>query len=113
MPTTEVPNDQTSLSLPKEQEEKDGDQTAGSLAKLDENVEEPVADDSSPTQEAAEIECPQGLRLRAIVVALILAIFLVSLDSTIVATTIPKIADEFHTLDDVGSPRSSPLGYVP
>ena len=37
-----------------------------------------------------------------IVVALILSIFLVALDMTIVATAIPRITDQFHSLDQVG-----------
>ena len=102
MSNTEVPSDQTSLTLPKETEDKEGDQAVGTPTKLDEKVEQPAGDESSPTQETAEVEYPQGLRLGAIVVALILAIFLVSLDLTIVATAIPKITDQFHSLDDVG-----------
>ena len=44
---------------------------------------------------------PEGARLVAIIVALALCIFLVSLDLTIVATAIPKITDEFGGLEDV------------
>ena len=46
-------------------------------------------------------EYPSGARLIFIVLALVLGIFLVSLDLTIVATAIPKITSEFHGLDDV------------
>ncbi|CAI4218424.1 unnamed protein product [Parascedosporium putredinis] len=46
-------------------------------------------------------EYPQGLRLTAVVVALVLSIFLVALDMTIVATAIPRITDQFHSLGDV------------
>lgn len=46
-------------------------------------------------------EYPEGGRLVAIVVALALCVFLVSLDLTIVATAIPKITDEFGGLEDV------------
>lgn len=52
-------------------------------------------DDAKPN------EHPSGARLVCIVLALVLAIFLVSLDLTIVATAIPKITDEFHGLADV------------
>ena len=45
---------------------------------------------------------PKSFRLVAIVIALVLSIFLVSLDMTIVATAIPRITDEFHSLNDVG-----------
>ncbi|KAG0652816.1 MFS gliotoxin efflux transporter gliA [Hyphodiscus hymeniophilus] len=47
-------------------------------------------------------EYPSGIKMAFIVVALMLSIFLVSLDMTIVATAIPKITDEFHGLDLVG-----------
>ena len=45
---------------------------------------------------------PHAFQLTFIVVALVLSIFLVSLDMTIVATAIPRITDEFHSLNDVG-----------
>ena len=47
-------------------------------------------------------EYPHAFKLLFIVVALVLSIFLVALDMTIVATAIPKITDEFHSLDQVG-----------
>ncbi|KAK6583081.1 hypothetical protein PZA11_004157 [Diplocarpon coronariae] len=63
-------------------------------------------DDSIQTAVSPEAdgegEYPDGLRMAFIVVALLLSIFLVSLDMTIVATAIPKITDEFEGLDLVG-----------
>ncbi|KAH7163525.1 major facilitator superfamily domain-containing protein [Dactylonectria estremocensis] len=47
-------------------------------------------------------EYPTGLKMFFIVLALVLSIFLVALDMTIVATAIPKITDEFKGLDKVG-----------
>ncbi|KAF6826798.1 major facilitator superfamily transporter [Colletotrichum plurivorum] len=52
-------------------------------------------------QEQANAEYPSGMLLAFIVVALVLSIFLVALDMTIVATAIPKITDEFKGLDQV------------
>jgi len=49
----------------------------------------------------ASHEYPTGMRLSMIIVALVLSIFLVALDMTIVATAIPKITDEFKRLDEV------------
>ncbi|KAI9706192.1 MAG: hypothetical protein M1820_004953 [Bogoriella megaspora] len=43
-----------------------------------------------------------GFRLFTTVLALILSMFLASLDMTILATAIPKITDQFHSLNDVG-----------
>ncbi|KAJ7886158.1 DHA14-like major facilitator [Mycena olivaceomarginata] len=48
------------------------------------------------------IEYPQGLKLFLISLALCLSVFLVALDNTIIATAIPKITDQFQSLDDVG-----------
>ena len=45
---------------------------------------------------------PHGLRLFFIIAALVLSIFMGALDMTIVATAIPRITDEFHSLDQVG-----------
>ena len=50
----------------------------------------------------ATADYPKAFKLAFIVVALVLSIFLVALDMTIVATAIPKITDEFHSLDQVG-----------
>ncbi|RYP24792.1 hypothetical protein DL765_000338 [Monosporascus sp. GIB2] len=46
-------------------------------------------------------EYPKGFRLASIVIALNLCVFLMSLDNTIIATAIPKITDEFQSLEDV------------
>lgn len=47
-------------------------------------------------------EYPTGLKLGLISLALCLSVFLMALDNTIIATAIPKITDEFHSLPDVG-----------
>ena len=44
---------------------------------------------------------PTALKLVSVVVALVLAVFLASLDMNIIATAIPRITDQFHSLDDV------------
>ncbi|KAL4881202.1 MFS general substrate transporter [Aspergillus karnatakaensis] len=49
----------------------------------------------------ADAEYPQGISLALIVLAVVLAIFLISLDQTILGTAIPKITDEFGGLDKV------------
>ncbi|KAL2069298.1 hypothetical protein VTL71DRAFT_15636 [Oculimacula yallundae] len=45
---------------------------------------------------------PVGYQLLLICVAICLAIFLVALDNSIIATAIPKITADFHSLSDVG-----------
>lgn len=47
-------------------------------------------------------EYPSGLKLYLITLALCLAVFLMALDNSIIATAIPHITDEFLSLDDVG-----------
>jgi MFS transporter, DHA2 family, glioxin efflux transporter len=51
--------------------------------------------------ETAEDQYPSAANLIFIVVAAALSMFLVALDMTIVATAIPKITDDFHSLDQV------------
>lgn len=53
-------------------------------------------------QRTTSSEYPKAFRLVTILIAVALAIFLVALDMTIVATAIPHITDEFHSLDQVG-----------
>jgi MFS family permease len=47
------------------------------------------------------VSTPSTIRFILITIALILSIFLSALDSTIVATVIPRITDDFGHLDDV------------
>ncbi|OIW34274.1 DHA14-like major facilitator [Coniochaeta ligniaria NRRL 30616] len=47
-------------------------------------------------------EYPSGMKLGLINLALCLAVFLMALDNAIIATAIPKITDQFHSLADVG-----------
>ncbi|KAK7018452.1 DHA14-like major facilitator [Favolaschia claudopus] len=78
--------------------------------KLDEKNEKSQEDSGTPeTPTEDEDDYPHGLRLGLLTLALCLAVFLVCLDSTIIATAIPKISDQFKSLDDVGWYGSSYL----
>lgn len=77
--------------------DKDNASTRVPSALLDEKADATAG--VGPPEDANEY--PHGFRLWIIVLALILAIFLASLDMTIVATAIPKITDEFHGIDKV------------
>ncbi|KAF8209845.1 major facilitator superfamily domain-containing protein [Mycena galopus ATCC 62051] len=66
---------------------------------------------ASSTEKAAgnlpekHIEYPTGMKLGLISLALCLSMFLAALartDNTIIAVAIPKITDQFHSLDDIG-----------
>ncbi|KAK9317359.1 major facilitator superfamily domain-containing protein [Lipomyces starkeyi] len=50
----------------------------------------------------AEQAFPTGKKIALIMLALMLGMFLVALDRTIIATAVPQITNQFHSLDDVG-----------
>ncbi|KAJ7901178.1 putative efflux pump antibiotic resistance protein [Mycena olivaceomarginata] len=79
--------------------------------RLDEKAEASPALDSPDltTAENEDDDFPHGIKLALLTLALCLSVFLVCLDSTIIATAIPKITDQFKSLDDVGWYGSSYL----
>lgn len=62
---------------------------------------------TQPTQQPPSY--PDGLTLAINLFALFISLFCVALDSTIIATAIPRITDQFHALQDVGWYGSSYL----
>ncbi|KAF7361116.1 DHA14-like major facilitator [Mycena sanguinolenta] len=78
--------------------------TQSNPEKVEEKTEErvPVDMTTATEQHDEEPDYPQGFKLTLLTVALCCSVFLVCLDSTIIATAIPKITDEFKSLDDVG-----------
>lgn len=56
-----------------------------------------------------QIEYPKAMKLALIMIALCLSVFLMALDNTIISTAIPKITDQFHSINDVGWYASSYL----
>jgi len=55
-----------------------------------------------PRANEGEIVYPRGLKLAVIIAALCLAVFLVALDQTIIATAVPRITDRFNSVGDIG-----------
>jgi len=55
----------------------------------------------SQEEEEEHEEYPSSWRLASLVIALVLSMFLASLDMTIIGTAIPRITKEFHSLDQV------------
>ncbi|KAI1926777.1 hypothetical protein LOZ23_003588 [Ophidiomyces ophidiicola] len=53
-------------------------------------------------QNAEEENYPHGMKLAVIVGSLAASVFLVALDETIITTAIPKITDDFHSINDIG-----------
>ncbi|KAI5269649.1 MFS general substrate transporter [Aureobasidium subglaciale] len=70
---------------------------------------EPDTTSSPPARDDEETSYLSGLTLLSVVVALVLVIFLMMLDTSIVATAIPRITTQFHSLEDVGWYGSSYL----
>lgn len=66
------------------------------------NSSKGAAEPSRQMSKSEEGDYPAAFRLAMIIVALALSIFLVAIDMTIVATAIPRITDQFHSLDQVG-----------
>lgn len=75
----------------------DSSEHTSSVHEMGASREKPI----SETIKTDALDYPAGTRLAAIITALALAIFLVSLDLTIVATAIPKITDHFGGLSDI------------
>ncbi len=51
---------------------------------------------------ADEVEYPTGIKFAAVMISLSLALLMVGLDVSILATAVPRITDEFRTLGDIG-----------
>ncbi|KLP03891.1 probable DHA14-like major facilitator; ABC transporter [Fusarium fujikuroi] len=73
------------------------------------SVEESNATLGNDAPRTPGIDYPSGLRLISLIVGLGLAVLLVALDNTIIATAIPRISDDFKSLDDIGWYGSSYL----
>lgn len=65
------------------------------------DLEKETGKDSTTDQEA-DPEYPGVFKAVLIVVSLFITVFLVALDQTIIGTAIPKITDQFHSVQDVG-----------
>jgi hypothetical protein len=55
-----------------------------------------------PTSSEDELFKPRSVRFWLTLLCNFLALFLVALDRTIIATAVPRISDEFHALGDIG-----------
>lgn len=63
---------------------------------------EPQADSAPPKSAEDEEAWLTGLTLLSVLVSIVLVVFLLMLDTSIVATAIPRITTRFHSLQDVG-----------
>ncbi|KAF2112525.1 major facilitator superfamily domain-containing protein [Lophiotrema nucula] len=60
-----------------------------------------ASDNVEPIEKEGEEEYATGVRLIPVIIAIVLGVFLVALDQTIIGTAIPKITDDFGGLDKV------------
>jgi hypothetical protein len=76
--------------------------------------EQPTSDQARPAEKPTEQSNkdeyeddeknyqPRSLKFWTILLGTYLSLFLVALDRTIIATAIPRITDEFHSIEDIG-----------
>jgi hypothetical protein len=81
--------------------------TLGAPEALPEKSQHDIESSSSEEREDENTVYPTGLKAASIMISLYLAIFLVALDRTIIATAIPQITDAFNSLSDIGWYASS------
>jgi hypothetical protein len=76
------------------------------LSSEKQNGTSPVVESSdekcAAPQTDAEVVYPSGARVVLILAALCMSVFLVALDQTIISTAIPKITDQFDSINDIG-----------
>ena len=66
---------------------------------MSENADVPP---EAPPTEKDEVQHLSGSKLYTLVLALLLTVLIMTLDMSILATAIPKITDDFHTINDIG-----------
>jgi hypothetical protein len=74
----------------------------GSKEKLPENEKKSQEGGEVVAKPIEDDIYPKGAKLVVIIIALCLAVFLVALDQTIIATAIPRITDRFNSVSDIG-----------
>ncbi|GES58921.1 hypothetical protein ATEIFO6365_0003020400 [Aspergillus terreus] len=61
-----------------------------------------LRDGQNQPAHTTDMEFPSGLRLALLLVAVYASLFLVSLDRLIISPAIPRITDQFHSINDIG-----------
>ncbi|CAG8918355.1 unnamed protein product [Penicillium salamii] len=79
------------------------------LVAVDISDKEPIKEEEDETKKEDDEEYPNAWKLVLITIALCLCVFCVALDNTIIATAIPRITDQFNSIEDVGWYGSSYL----
>ena len=97
------PEPQSALSLASNQSDRIN-QTDYSVEMQDAPDVEKLAPSTSPKPPGSDEELfqPKSLKFWLTLLCNFLALFLVALDRTIIATAVPQITDDFHSLGDIG-----------
>ncbi|TVY40037.1 Efflux pump [Lachnellula subtilissima] len=61
-----------------------------------------VVEAGSAPPPSSELKRPEGVTLLLLTVGLMFSVFIMSLDTSIIATAVPKISTEFHSIDQIG-----------
>ncbi|KAJ5971247.1 uncharacterized protein N7479_001165 [Penicillium vulpinum] len=69
--------------------------------RLDQPDNGSIANEKPSEVKEDDSQFPTGMRLAVIIVSILLAMFLVALDRTIIATAVPRIANQFNALEDI------------
>ncbi|KAJ6079513.1 hypothetical protein N7467_009266 [Penicillium canescens] len=69
--------------------------------RLDQPDNASIANEKPSEVKEDDSQFPTGIRLAVIIVSILFAMFLVALDRTIIATAVPRIANQFNALDDI------------
>jgi hypothetical protein len=114
MTSTEAPKEATSYQLSDvlALDKRDGDPSMTSSIKHEKVDREPDVNQNAQAKRAANGPLSQnqnpepvwahGIQLWAIMVAVSLVLFLMLLDGTIIVAAVPRITDDFHSLNDIG-----------
>ncbi|KAL5341551.1 major facilitator superfamily domain-containing protein [Aspergillus crustosus] len=76
-------------------------EASGASTEIDQEKQHETGDAGETGEETTADEYPHGLKLGFIILAIMLATFMIALDQTILGTAIPKITDQFGGLDKV------------
>lgn len=79
----------------------DGNDASQDAQKSPESTESTQISDTSKESED-EPEYLEGMKLHLLVLSLLLVVLLMTLDTSIVSTAVPRITDSFHTIADIG-----------
>ncbi|OLN86921.1 putative HC-toxin efflux carrier TOXA 15 [Colletotrichum chlorophyti] len=77
--------------------------SSGTSKTHDDETREPAHNALAQTSTTrSEIHYPAGLKLFLIMLSIFITMFLVALDRLIIATAVPQITDDFHSVTDIG-----------